>query len=110
MRWIVLACLLWGGLGSAKAWGAERAWALPALAEQAALRDATLAKRLTEILPGLMRREGVDLWLLAAREYNDDPVLKTFLPATWPTARRRTLLLIHDRGPERGLETLALAR
>jgi Xaa-Pro aminopeptidase len=110
MRWIVLACLLWGSLGSAKAWGAERAWALPALAEQAALRDATLAKRLTEILPGLMRREGVDLWLLAAREYNDDPVLKTFLPATWPTARRRTLLLIHDRGPERGLETLALAR
>ncbi len=110
MRAIVLACLLWTSGGALVAWGAEPAWALPALAQQAALRDATLAKRIEQVLPGLMRREGVDLWLLVAREYNDDPVLKTFLPATWPTARRRTILLIHDRGPEQGLETLALAR
>lgn len=85
-------------------------YALPSLAVQEALRDSTLERRIEQLLPALMRRTGIDVWLLIAREYNDDPVLQTFLPARWPTARRRTILLIHDRGPEAGLETLAFAR
>lgn len=85
-------------------------YALPSLATQEALRDSTLERRIEQLLPSLMRRAGIDVWLLIAREYNDDPVLQTFLPARWPTARRRTILLIHDRGPEAGLETLAFAR
>ena len=84
--------------------------ALPSLASQEALRDSTRERRIEQLLPSLMRRAGIDVWLLIAREYNDDPVLQTFLPARWPTARRRTILLIHDRGPEAGLETLAFAR
>jgi methionine aminopeptidase len=32
------------------------------------------------------------------------------LPATWLSARRRTILVIFDRGPEQGLEFLAVAR
>ena len=80
-------------------------YALPSLATQEALRDSTLERRIEQLLPSLMRRAGIDVWLLIAREYNDDPVLQTFLPARWPTARRRTILLIHDRGPNAGLET-----
>ena len=83
---------------------ADRAdYALPSLATQEALRDSILERRIEQLLPPLMRRAGIDVWLLIAREYNDDPVLQTFLPARWPTARRRTILLIHDRGPEAGL-------
>ena len=42
--------------------------------------------------PGLMDRAGIDLWLVVGREYNEDPVLATLLPATWLSARRRTIL------------------
>jgi len=75
-------------------------YALPSLATQEVLRDGTLERRIEQLLPSLMRRAGIDVWLLIAREYNDDPVLQTFLPARWPTARRRTILLIHDGGPQ----------
>ena len=27
-----------------------------------------------------MRREGIDMWVIISREYNEDPVLKTMLP------------------------------
>ena len=57
-----------------------------------------------------MRREEVDMWVLISRENNEDPVLKTMLPSTWLAARRTTMLLIYDRGQEKGLEYLAVAR
>lgn len=78
--------------------------------ERAALRDQWLDQRLTHVLPALMRREGIDMWLIMAREYNEDPVIRTMLPATWLSARRRTILLIYDQGAGKPLETLAIAR
>jgi Xaa-Pro aminopeptidase len=42
-----------------------------------------------------MDRAGIDLWLVIGREYNEDPVLATLLPATWLSARRRTILVLH---------------
>ena len=72
--------------------------------------DAWLEDRVTLLLPGLMRRADIDMWLIISGEYNEDPVLKTMLPATWLSARRRTMLLIHDPGSEQPLETLAVAR
>lgn len=87
--------------------------AMPAilpLRERARLVDAWLERRLESVLPQLMRRHEVDLWIVAAREYNEDPVIETLLPATWMAARRRTVLLFHDRGPGRELERLAVAR
>ena len=57
--------------------------------ERAAVIDQWLAERVQTVLPGLMRRAGIDLWVLISREYNEDPVLRTFLPATWQSARRR---------------------
>jgi hypothetical protein len=43
-------------------------------------------ERLQTLLPGLMRQAGVSMWLLIGREYHEDPVLKTMLPATWLSA------------------------
>ena len=62
------------------------------LREQADVRDRWLTQRLLDVLPGLMDRAGIDLWLVIGREYNEDPVLPTLLPATWLSARRRTIL------------------
>ena len=84
--------------------------------EQAKVIDEILDDRLRTVLPGLMRREGFDMWVLIARENNEDPVLKTMLPATWLAARRTTMLVIYDQGidkksgADKGLEYLAVAR
>lgn len=84
--------------------------AILSVREQAAVMDSLLGLRLETLLPGLMRREGIDMWLIIAREYNEDPVIRTMLPATWHAARRRTMLLFHDRGPDGGVERIAVAR
>lgn len=78
--------------------------------ERAAVMDSWLAHRLETLVPMLMRREGVDMWIVTAREYNEDPVIETMLPATWLAARRRTILVFFDRGPAAGVERLAVAR
>ena len=65
------------------------------LRDQADVRDRWLTQRLLDVLPGLMDRTGIDLWVVIGREYNEDPVLPTMLPATWLSARRRTILLFH---------------
>lgn len=80
------------------------------LRAQAAVRDAWLTQRLDTVVPMLMRREGIDLWLLIAREYNEDPVVTTLLPATWMAARRRTVLIFYDRGAVEGVENLSVSR
>jgi len=72
--------------------------------------DALLEDRFANLLPTLMRREGIDMWIIISREYNEDPVLKTMLPSTWLSARRRTILVFFDQGPEKGVEKLAIAR
>ena len=78
--------------------------------QRAELRDRWLQLRLETVVPQLMRREQIDLWVIIAREYNEDPVIKTMLPAKWLAARRRTILVFFDRGPESGVERLAVAR
>ncbi len=78
--------------------------------ERAQLRNQWLQKRLDTVIPMLMRREGIDMWIIIAREYNEDPVFKTMAPATWLNARRRTILVFFDRGEKKGVERLAVAR
>src|SRR3954468_1169271 len=65
------------------------------LREQADVRDRWLTQRLLDLLPELMDRAGIDLWLVVGRESNEDPVLATLLPATWLSGRRRTILVLH---------------
>lgn len=72
--------------------------------------DAILEDRFENLLPQLMRREGVDMWVIISREYNEDPVMKTMLPSTWLSARRRTIMVFYDPGGEKPLDKLAIAR
>ena len=78
--------------------------------DRAEVIDRLLEERFETVVPELMRREGFDMWIISAREYNEDPVIRTMLPATWLAARRRTVLVFFDRGPELGVERLAVAR
>ncbi len=83
--------------------------ALP-LRRQAEVRDAWLRERLDTLIPRLMRDAGVDMWILVAREYAEDPVLSTMLDAESFHARRRTILVFHDPGEGRAVERLTVSR
>lgn len=77
--------------------------------DRAATINRLLEDKVQNYLPEIMRREGIDMWVVVSREYNEDPVIKTLLPAEWLAARRRTILVFFDRGEE-GIETIAVAR
>jgi hypothetical protein len=81
---------------------------LPPLRQQAEEQQAWLAKRLTEVLPRLMREHGVDMWILSMREYGEDPVFFSMTSPTTFAARRRSIYVFHDQGPEKGVVRLAL--
>ncbi|MFC4701445.1 M24 family metallopeptidase [Glaciecola siphonariae] len=77
---------------------------------RAMLIDKMLNDKLNNTLPALMQRTGIDMWILISREYNEDPVLKTMLPATWLSARRRTILVLFNPGNSKPIERYAVAR
>ncbi|PKK34795.1 Xaa-Pro aminopeptidase [Siphonobacter sp. SORGH_AS_0500] len=77
---------------------------------RAATVDEILEDRFERLLPRLMREEGVDMWVIISREYNEDPVMRTMLPSTWIAARRRTIMVFYDPGKDKPLDKLAIAR
>ncbi len=68
------------------------------LEESASRRDALTAARLDRLIPVLMEDAGIDCWILISREYAEDPVVETMLPAKWMSSRRRTILLFLKNG------------
>ena len=74
------------------------------LRSEAAARDHLLTRRLDTLIPQLLAETGIDCWVLIGREYAEDPVLATMLPATWLSARRRTILVLTPK------ERFAVAR
>jgi Xaa-Pro aminopeptidase len=81
---------------------------LGTLREQAVVQQQWLQYRLDSVLPKLMRENGVEMWVVAMREYNEDPVFWSLVSPTTMFARRRTIYVFTDRGPQRGIERLAL--
>lgn len=67
------------------------------LREQAAMQQQWLQKRLDSFLPALMRKHGVDLWVVPMREYNEDPVFSAIVAPETFSARRRTIYAFFDR-------------
>ncbi len=106
---ILATALLWPAAGSA---GEQPKPALtkplPSQREQAAIRQEWLKLRLERVLPSLMRKHGVAMWLVICREYNEDPVFYSLVSPTVFAARRRTIYIFFDRGEEKGVERLAL--
>jgi Xaa-Pro aminopeptidase len=84
--------------------------AVLSLKEQASLYDGWLKERLNTLLPELMRREKIDLWLVICEEYNEDPVYLSLVPFASLSARRLTMLVFHDRGGDKGVERFAVSR
>src|SRR5580698_9192938 len=80
------------------------------LRDQARVIDEILSERLDSLLPILMEKNNIDMWVIPSREYNEDPVIKTMLPATWLSARRRTILVFYNNSSKKQFEKLAIAR
>jgi Xaa-Pro aminopeptidase len=81
---------------------------LPPLRERDRIRQEWLRLRLERVLPTLLRRHGVSMWIVVCREYNEDPAFFSLVSPSVMHARRRTILVFNDRGPDKGLERLAL--
>jgi Xaa-Pro aminopeptidase len=67
------------------------------LREQADMQQRWLQRRMETILPAMMRKYGVDFWVVPMREYNEDPVFSSIVSPTTFAARRRTIYVFHDR-------------
>ena len=82
---------------SQSAWGQPVAKPFGSLREQAALQQDWLEKRLDTFLPNLMRKHGVDMWVIPMREYVEDPVFKAVTSPETFAARRRTIYVFFDK-------------
>src|SRR5688572_9736086 len=78
--------------------------------EQAPLIKGWIVKRFDTVLPDLMRREGIDLWIIVSREYNDDPVFRSMAPLTTYSSRRRTILAFFNPGGGKPVERVSVGR
>lgn len=67
------------------------------LREQADIQQGWLALRMRTVLPALMRKHGVDAWVVPMREYNEDPVFSSLVAPTTFAARRRTIYVFFDK-------------
>jgi len=108
--WLGLALSLTLSLAARSGYADELKDRILSLREQADITNQILEDRLNTVVPQVMRATGIDAWVLIAREYNEDPIVKTMLPATWLNARRRTVLMFIDQGPELGVARMAVAR
>ena len=91
----------------------EQSPALPPILnarERAITENRILAERLDTIIPAIMREQRIDLWLLVAREYFEEPVVASMLDAENMHARRRTILIFHDPGDGKPIERLTVSR
>jgi hypothetical protein len=68
--------------------------------QRAKVMNEILEWRLEHIIPELMRREEIDMWVIICRECNEDPVYMTMVPEPTMAARRTSILIFHDKGDE----------
>jgi len=67
------------------------------LRERARVYNEILEWRLDNILPTIMREEGIEMWVVINFEYDEDPVYMTLVPEPVMSARRLSILIFHDR-------------
>ncbi len=68
---------------------------IKSMRDRAQVIDQMTEQRVKILLPQLMQQTKIDMWVMISREYNEDPILKTFLPSTWVSARRTTILVLN---------------
>ncbi len=64
---------------------------------QETIMNEWLVKRLDTVLPKIMERENIDFWVVACREYNEDPVFAALAPVSMITARRLTIFAFYNQ-------------
>ncbi len=67
------------------------------LRDQAVMQQAWLKQRLDTFVPALMRKHGIDLWVVPMREYNEDPIFSSIVAPETFAARRRTIYVFFDK-------------
>jgi Xaa-Pro dipeptidase len=110
MNRAVLIILLILNLSSA-AYSQKTKEALPKLLsvrEQQAVREAWLKRRLDTMLLPMMRRQKIDMWIVANEEFHPEPVTAHIAPPI-PYEGRRDFFIFTDRGGDK-LERVALVR
>jgi Xaa-Pro dipeptidase len=75
--------------------------------EQMDVREAWLQKRLGTLLLPMMKRHGIDMWIVVNEEFKSDPVTEHIVPPT-PVVGRRDLFIFIDRGER--IERVAMVR
>jgi Xaa-Pro aminopeptidase len=93
----LVAVAAWVTSASLAAQHAPRQRPFGTLREQAAMQQDWLKKRLDAFLPALMRKHGVDLWVIPMREYAEDPVFSAITSPETFAARRRTIYVFFDK-------------
>src|SRR5687767_2584804 len=78
--------------------------------EQNALVTPWIKKRFDTVLGPLMAREGIDMWIIPTREYNEDPVFASMAPITYYASRRRTILVFYNPGGGMPVERYSIGR
>jgi hypothetical protein len=103
MKKLLLLLLLFVGVSTTKA-------QVETMRNQAKIINELLNDRLDNLLPRLMDSTKIDCWVMMTREYNEDPIVKTFLPAEWLSARRRTILVFYRDTKNNSIKKYAVAR
>ena len=75
--------------------------------EQMDVREAWLKKRFDTLLLPMMKRHGIDVWIVVNEEFHSDPVTEHIVPPI-PIVGRRDLFIFIDRGGK--LERYAVVR
>jgi hypothetical protein len=83
----------------------EPAPRLPSWSEQIAIREGWLEKRHAALLP-MMRRHGIDMWIVVNEEFHDDPLTALVAPPR-PYAGNRDIFVFVDAG-DAGLRRVAI--
>jgi len=73
--------------------------------KQAEVYNELLSWRLDNIIPQVMEREGIDLWLVINFEYDEDPIYMSLITRPNFCARRLSILLFHN-SPTEGFKKL----
>jgi hypothetical protein len=74
---------------------------LPPLREQAAIGKEWTDYRTEVIIPQLMEKHDVDMWIMSMKEYGEDPVWRSFTQPTETYARRRSVYIFTlEEGPQ----------
>ena len=106
-RFAVVLLAFFASLSAASVQAQPATRPLGTLREQATMQQEWLKKRLDTFLAPLMRKHGIDMWVIPMREYAEDPVFKALTAPETFAARRRTIYVFFDKCAAAGTEPAA---